>query len=260
MIDTSLLVPILITLLFSAFFSGIEIAFVSADKLHIELQGKKGRGTSRILSRFIQRPSQFIGTTLIGNTIALVIYGVFMAKLLDPVIQAYVPDILNNDAGLLIIQTILATIVVLITAEFLPKSIFMINPNWMLSILAYPMYLIYWLMAPLVWVIVSFSKLVITRILRLEFSEDKPAFRLTDLNNYIKNTILADEESNVELDARIFNNALEFKTIRIRECMIPRTEIVAVDTEDSIDDLRQAFTDSGHSNSPNRSETFLPPF
>jgi CBS domain containing-hemolysin-like protein len=247
MIDTSLLVPILVTLLFSAFFSGIEIAFVSADKLHIELQGKKGKGTSRILSRFIQRPSQFIGTTLIGNTIALVIYGVFMAKLLDPVLQAYLPDFLSNDAGLLIIQTILATIVVLITAEFLPKSIFMINPNWMLSILAYPMYMIYWLMTPLVWIIVSFSKIVLTKVLGLEYSEDKPAFRLTDLNNYIRNTILADEESTVELDAKIFNNALEFKTIRVRECMIPRTEIVAVDIEETIEDLRTAFTESGHS-------------
>ncbi|MCA6078184.1 hemolysin family protein [Fulvivirga sp. 1062] len=247
MINPDLLLPIIITLLFSAFFSGIEIAFVSADKLHIELQSKKGHGTSRILTRFMQNPSQFIGTTLIGNTIALVIYGVFMAKLLDPVIQAYLPDILNNEAGLLVVQTILSTIVVLITAEFLPKSIFMINPNWMLSILAYPMYVIYWLMTPVVWVIVNFSKLVITRVLGLEYSEDRPAFRLTDLDNYIKNTLLSDEESNVELDTRIFNNALEFKTIRVRECMIPRTEIVAVDIEDSIEELRQAFTDSGHS-------------
>ncbi len=247
MINPDLLLPIIITLLFSAFFSGIEIAFVSADKLHIELQGKKGHGTSKILTRFMQNPSQFIGTTLIGNTIALVIYGVFMAKLLDPVIQAYLPDFLNNEIGLLIVQTILSTIVVLITAEFLPKSIFMINPNRMLSILAYPMYVIYWIMTPVVWIIVNFSKLVITRVLGLEYSEDKPAFRLTDLDNYIKNTLLSDEDSNVELDTKIFNNALEFKTIRVRECMIPRTEIVAVDIEDNIDDLRQAFTESGHS-------------
>ena len=247
MIDTSLLIPILITLLFSAFFSGIEIAFVSADKLHIELQGKKGQGTNRILARFMQKPSQFIGTTLIGNTIALVIYGVFMAKLLDPVIQAYIPDVINNEAGVLVIQTVLATLIVLITAEFLPKSIFMINPNRMLSIMAYPMYAIYWIMTPVVWAIVSFSKLVITRVLRLEYSEDRPAFRLTDLNNYIKNILLTDEESSVDLDAKIFNNALEFKTIRVRECMIPRTEIAAVDIEDSIEDLRQVFTESGHS-------------
>ena len=247
MIDTSLLIPILITLLFSAFFSGIEIAFVSADKLHIELQGKKGLGTSRILTRFVQRPSQFIGTTLIGNTIALVIYGVFMAKLLDPVIRLYLPEVLSNEVGVLIIQTILSTILVLVTAEFLPKSIFMINPNWMLSILAYPMYVIYWVMSPLVWVIVNFSKIIITKVLGLEYSEDKPAFRLTDLNNYIRNTLLSDEESTVELDTKIVNYALEFKTIRIRECMIPRTENVAVDIEEPIDELRNAFTESGHS-------------
>lgn len=247
MIDISLLPPILVSLVFSAFFSGIEIAFVSADKLHIELRGKKGDTAARILSSFVKNPGQFIATTLIGNTIALVIYGVFMARLLDPFIQSILPDILNNDVSLLIIQTILATLVVLFTAEFLPKSIFMINPNWMLSILSFPMLLIYWVMYPVVWAVVNFSRVLIVNVFKLEYSEDKPAFRLTDLDNYIKNTLLSDEESNVELDTRIFNNALEFKTIRVRECMNPRTEIIAVDIEDPIEELKDAFVESGHS-------------
>jgi CBS domain containing-hemolysin-like protein len=172
-----------------------------------------------------------------------------MAKLLDPVIFAWVQGIpvLNNQTTILIIQTILSTIVVLITAEFLPKSIFMINPNWMLNILVYPMYFVYWLLTPLVYILVSFSKFLITKILRLEYSDDRPAFRLTDLNNYIKNTLSAPEDSTIELDTRIFNNALEFKTIRVRECMIPRTEIAAVDIEASIEDLKEEFTESGHS-------------
>jgi CBS domain containing-hemolysin-like protein len=225
----------------------MEIAFVSADKLHIELQAKKGSGSGKLLARFMNNPSRFIGTTLIGNTIALVVYGVFMAKLLDPVLTTYLPDFLNNQTGILVCQTVISTLLVLLTAEFLPKSIFMINPNWLLNVLAYPMYFVYWLLTPVVFILVSFSKLIITGVLGLEFSEDKPAFRLTDLNNYIRNTLTAPEDSNIELDTKIFSNALEFKTIRVRECMIPRTEIAAVDIEDTIENLEKEFVESGHS-------------
>ena len=245
--DLSIVPPILLTLFFSAFFSGIEIAFVSADRLHIELQKKKGFRTGKILATFINNPSRFIGTTLIGNTIALVIYGVFMTKLLDPIVRDTIPAELSNELAILVIQTILSTLVVLLTAEFLPKSIFLINPNWMLSILAIPMFIIYKIMGPVVWAVVSVSKLMITKVLGYAYSEDRPAFGLTDLDNYIKNTLMSDDETNVEVDTKIFNNALEFKTIRIRECMIPRTEIVAVDIEDPIDNLKSAFIESGHS-------------
>lgn len=245
--DISTIVIILVSLLFSAFFSGIEIAFVSSDKLYIELQAKKGLLIGRILSKFVANSSRFIGTTLIGNTIALVIYGIFMAKLLDPVLRNGLPDVLTNEAVLLFSQTILSTLLVLLTAEFLPKSIFLINPNWMLTILAYPIYIIYLIMGPVVWLVVTLSKFVITKIFGLEYSDVKPAFGLSDLNNYIRNTLQSDEDSNVEVDTKIFNNALEFKKIKIRECMIPRTEIVAVDIEDEIEELRKAFIDSGHS-------------
>lgn len=242
---------IFLTLLFSAFFSGIEIAFVSADRLHIELQTKKGVWPAKIVAKFVKNPSRFIGTTLVGNTLSLVLYGIFMAQLLDPfirsVIQTYVPAILN-DVTILALQTILSTLLVLFTAEFLPKSIFLINPNRMLNILALPMDIIYRaIYYPLVAPVVSFSKLVITKVLRLEYKEDEPVFGLTDLNNYINKTISSSEETNVELDTKIFSNALEFKTIRVRECMIPRTDIVAVENTDSIEELRKAFIDSGYS-------------
>ncbi|MEX2336292.1 MAG: hemolysin family protein [Fulvivirga sp.] len=245
--DSSLFVPIILTLLFSAFFSGIEIAFVSSNKLYIELQRKKGFRTGKILATFINNPSRFIGTTLIGNTISLVIYGVFMAKLLDPIIRANIPEVIYNEVSVLIAQTIISTLVVLFTAEFLPKSVFLINPNWMLSILAMPMFILYKIMGPIVWAVVSMSKLFISKAVGIEYAEDRPAFGLTDLNNYIKNTLMSDEVTKVEVDTKIFNNALEFKTIRIRECMIPRTEIVAVDIEDDIEELKQAFIESGHS-------------
>ncbi len=245
--DLSLIVPILLTLLFSAFFSGMEIAFVSADRLHIELQIKKGLWPSKIVSKFVKNPSRFIATTLVGNTLALVLYGIFMAKLLEPLIVMYLPEVILNDATIVVAQTVLSTLIVLFTAEFLPKSIFLINPNRMLNALSLPMDLIYRLMYPAVALVVSFSKLVIIKVLRLEYQEDKPAFGLTDLNNYIKKTISASEEATVELDTKIFNNALEFKTVRVRECMIPRTEIVAVETTDSIQDLQKAFIESGYS-------------
>ena len=231
----------------SAFFSGIEIAFVSADRLHIELQNKKGIWTGKIISKFIQNTSRFISTTLVGNTLALVIYGIYMARLLDPIIRDMLPLFLLTEPTVMIIQTILSTILVLFTAEFLPKSIFMINPNTMLRVFALPMDIIYRLMYPIVVVIVSSSKFIITKVFKHPYEDDTPVFRLTDLNNYIKNTILADEESNVEVDTKIFNNALEFKTIRVRECMLPRTEIVAVEIEDTIEELKQAFIESGHS-------------
>ncbi len=245
--DLNILLPILATLMLSAFFSGIEIAFVSADRLHIELQNKKGVWTGKIISKFIQNASRFISTTLVGNTLALVVYGIYMARFLDPIIRNSLPEILLNEPLVMILQTVLSTLIVLFTAEFLPKSIFMINPNWMLTIFALPMDIIYRIMYPVVMLVVSLSKLIITKVLQQKYEEDKPAFRLTDLNNYIKNTLLADEETNIEVDTKIFNNALEFKTIRIRECMLPRTEIVAVDIEDTIEDLKKAFIESGHS-------------
>ena len=238
---------VLISLLFSAMFSGIEIAFISSDKLYIELQGQRGKFMGRILSGFTKKPSRFIATTLVGNTVALVVYGIFMAAILEPILHKSLPPALNNDGFVLLAQTLLATFVVLITAEFTPKSLFLLNPHRMLKIFALPMQLIYWLMQPVVFVVVTLSKFIIVNVLRLEYSEDKPVFGLTDLNNYLHRLKENSSESEVEVDTRIFHNALEFKTVRIRECMIPRTEIVAVDIEDSIDELKQAFIDSGHS-------------
>ena len=238
---------VLISLLFSAMFSGVEIAFISSDKLHLELRGKKGNLTGRILSRFTKSPSRFIATTLVGNTVALVIYGIFMAAIIEPILQVNLPEALNNQGFILLTQTLLATMLVLVTAEFTPKSLFMLNPHRMLRFFALPMQLIYWVMQPVVFVVVTLSKFIIVKVLRLEYSEDKPVFGLTDLNNYLHRLKENAAESEVDIDTRIFNNALEFKTVRVRECMIPRTEIIAVEVDESIEQLKQAFIDSGHS-------------
>lgn len=235
---------ILTCLLFSAFFSGMEIAFVSADKLHIEVLRKKGNLSGKILALFSNNQSQFLATMLVGNNIALVLYGIYMARLLEPPITAYISEI---DVVVLIIQSLVSTILVLMTAEFLPKSLFLINPDLSLKLFAAPMGLIYVLMFPVVFVIVKVSGLFIL-MFGFRLSEERPVFGLTDLNNYIKNNILnVKDEEEAEIDAKIFNNAIEFKTVKVRECMIPRTEIVAVEEKDSIEELRDLFDKSGYS-------------
>ena len=209
-----------ISLVFSAFFSGIEIAFISSDKLQIELGRKQGRLGDTIISKFLQKPSWFISTTLIGNNIALVVYGIFMAYLLVPLIEMWLPAELRADWLELLLQTLIATTVVLITAEFTPKSIFLINPNKMLTALSFPIYIIYIILYPAVWTIVTLSRILLKNLLKLEYSEKQPVFGLTDLNYFIKKNfnISEDEEKREqEVDAKIFSNALEFKTIKVRD-------------------------------------------
>jgi putative hemolysin len=237
-----------ITLAFSFFFSGIEIAFLSANKLQIELQGKQGVLWGRIMSYFLKRQSWFIGTTLIGNTLALVLFGIYMAQLIEPWLASSLPQSINDEVFILIFQTLISTLLILFTAEFLPKSLFLINPNLMLATLAVPFRIIYVILAPLTFSIVYLSKIVIIHVLRIEYSEEKPVFALTDLNNYLKSMLkVRHEDEDVGLDKKIFHNALEFKTVRIRDCMIPRTEVTAIDVEEGIDKLRDSFIQSGHS-------------
>ncbi len=239
---------ILISLFFSALFSGLEIAFITSDKLHFELKSKQGNFAGKILSKFNAQSSHFIATMLVGNNLALALYGIYMAKVLEPAISNALPEILQTDILVLTVQTIISTIIVLITAEFTPKSLFLINPDYLLELFSIPLSIIYYIFYPAVSVIVLASRFFITKILRQEYSEDRPVYGLVDLNIYIKKTLAAGNESQApEVDARIFNNALEFKTIRVRECMIPRTEIIAVDIEDGMDELREAFVKSGHS-------------
>jgi len=246
--DPSLYLGIITCLLFSALFSGIEIAFISADKLHIEVMNKKGLLSGKILSGFATKRSSFLATMLVGNNLSIVLYGILMAKFIEPWLYQVLPVALTEDIVMLIIQSLISTIVVLITAEFLPKSLFMLNPDTMLRVFALPMAFIYYLLFPVVFLVTHISRLIITKVLRFDYSEDKPVFGLTDLNNYVKKNILnIEKEEEAEIDAKIFNNAIEFKSIRVRECMIPRTEIQAVDVTDDIEELKTAFIESGHS-------------
>ena len=238
---------IIASMVFSAFFSGVEMAFVSSNKLYFELKAKQNILSAKIISNFNQSPSQFIGTMLIGNTLSLVAYGIFMEEFLHHFILIHFP-IISNEIVARLIASVIATILILITSEFTPKSIFLINPDAILGFLAIPIWIINTLMFPLVWLTVGLSKWFITRVLRLNYSEERPAFGLTDLNHYLQNfnrKISTEEENDV--DTKIFHNALEFKQVKVRDCMIPRTEITAVELEEGIEGLTKVFIDSGHS-------------
>jgi CBS domain containing-hemolysin-like protein len=246
--DPSLYFGLITSILFSAFFSGIEIAFISADMLHIEVMSKKGTFPAKVLSVFAANRSHFLATLLVGNNLSIVLYGILMAQILEPWLLRFLPAFLSGDISILIIQSILSTIIVLITAEFLPKSLFMLNPNTMLTVFAFPMALIYYALYPVIFIIANVSQFLIRNVLRLKYEDNKPVFGLIDLNNYIKQNLLnVEKEEESEIDAKIFNNAIEFKTIKVRECMIPRTELVALDVDATIEELRGSFVDSGHS-------------
>ncbi|MGK0251964.1 MAG: putative hemolysin, partial [Gammaproteobacteria bacterium] len=234
--DPSLYFGLITSILFSAFFSGIEIAFISADMLHIEVMSKKGTFPAKVLSVFAANRSHFLATLLVGNNLSIVLYGILMAQILEPWLLSFLPTFLSGDISILIIQSILSTIIVLITAEFLPKSLFMLNPNTMLTVFAFPMALIYYALYPVIFIIANVSQFLIRNVLRLKYEDNKPVFGLIDLNNYIKQNLLnIEKEEESEIDAKIFNNAIEFKTIKVRECMIPRTELVALDVDATIE-------------------------
>ncbi|MCC9136694.1 hemolysin family protein [Pontibacter silvestris] len=248
MIDPSQILLLLVALLFSAFFSGIEMAFLAANKLQIELSEKNGELSGRILMHLLQRPSRLMGTALIGNILALVLYGFAIASVLHALLTHNLPPTLQFSPGILAIQVVIASVVVLFTAEFLPRSLFTINPNRMLQVLAVPILLIYYLLYPVVYMMVQLSKWMAEKVFKIEFSEQKPVFGFTDLNAFLKNRLYHPEREDVpEVDPEIFHNVLEFKNVKVRECMVPRTEIEAVEVEESVETLRKAFVETGHS-------------
>ncbi len=234
---------ILVSLAFSAFFSGMEISYVSANKLRFELDKKDKSLTSKILDVFFHNPNQFISTMLVGNNIALVVYGLQMAILLEPWIAQFV----DQEALIVLIQSIISTILILFTGEFIPKTIFKIDPNFFLRLFALPLYLIYILLYP----ISKFSSLLsflILRIAGVKNLKDSGVYTLgkVDLDYFIQQSIEdAPQDSEMDTEVKIFQNALEFSNVKVRDCIVPRTEIVACDKEVSTDELRSRFIETG---------------
>jgi putative hemolysin len=228
-----------LSIFFSAFFSGIEIAFISSNRFHIELENKKGSYIYKIISFLVQNPPRFIAAMLVGNNVALVIYGLFMPEVLTP----YLP--IENPYLLLLVQTILSTFLILIFAEFLPKALFNANSNALLEFFALPSGFFYFLFYPIVSLMIGISNFVMHYIFKLEEEEGQKAFNKVDLDNYIRErTDLADEKEYVDHEIAIFRNALEFSDRKAREFMIPRIEMVAMEVDGDIEDLKDEFISS----------------
>ncbi|MBR2234938.1 MAG: HlyC/CorC family transporter [Prevotella sp.] len=240
---TSLIIALLVAMIFSAFFSGMEIAFVSSNRLLAEVAREKSL-SQRAIDLFYRHPSNFVSTMLVGNNIALVIYGILFAQIFDQTLFKTL-----DDASRVTADTLLSTLVVLFTGEFLPKTIFKSNPNGMLSFFALPA----WICYVALWPISRFATLLSKGLLRLvgikmTKDEDDKEFTKVDLD-YLVQTSLDNANDNEKIDeeVRIFQNALDFSETRVRDCMVPRTEMDAVEDTASIEQLKQLFVESGHS-------------
>ena len=224
---------IAITLLLSAFFSGMEIAFVSANKLKLELDKKSNSFTSKIISVFTKQESHFIVSMLIGNNIALVVYGVLMAQILE----FNLSEIITSSFLLIIVQTIISTLIILVVAEFIPKAIFRINSNSVLKFFSIPLLISFLILYPFNLLMITLSKWIL-KIFKVEIDENQRLFDRVDLDDYLS-MLNSNEDENIEVE--MLQNALELPTIKARECMIPRTEIVAVEIKTSILELKEKF-------------------
>lgn len=241
-----LYIIIIVTLILSAFFSGIEIAYLVANKLRIELKNQKGVLSARILSFFIKKPSHFLTTTLIGNNIALIVYGIWAAKLIELNLGIEFKES-QPEIVIFLIQTLLSSLVVLVFGEFIPKALFRNNPNNALTFLAFPFLIFYYILYPLVILIEFLSRFLLKYILKVNVGHVTPVYDRHDLMHYVTESAPAEENAEMDVDTQIFKNAIEFQSLKVRECMIPRTEIVAIEVTDSIESLKEKFTQSGHS-------------
>lgn len=234
---------ILISLAFSAFFSGIEIAYVSASKFRHELDKNGNTIITRILDIFYNNPNQFISTMLVGNNIALVIYGLQMAELLEPFFLTYT----DNYALVVIMQTISSTILILFAGEFVPKTVFRISPNFSLKIFALPLFIIYIVLFPISKLASILSNLILLLTGNKLFTDQKvSSLTKVDLDYFLQQRLEeAPEDSEIETEVKMFQNALEFSNVRLRDCIVPRNEIVACEYGDSLQELKNKFIETG---------------
>ncbi len=244
----NLLWVISIAILFSAFFSGMEIAFISANKLRLELDKKQNVVFSSLISLYTQNPGQFIATMLVGNNLALVVYGIAFATFLKPFLIIY----LHSNLLVLLAQTIIATITILVTAEYLPKMLFRINPNKVLKIFAVPIAFFYFLFYPATKIAMGISKFILKVFLNEQINnvDEKIVFSRLDLDHLVneqENNIAPKSSHEIDNEVKLFRNALDFSKVKLREVMVPRTEMVALDIESTVEELHQKFIETGYS-------------
>lgn len=245
--DSDPILILVLSLILSAFFSGIEIAFISANKLKIEVDKNKGGRISGFFADLIKKPARFITTMLMGNNIALVLFGLAASALLTPTLSM----ITTNGLFILLLTTLITTVVILVSAEFLPKVLFSKNPNGTLKIFAIPVLIVYYLLYPLVSFVNGLSNFILKFILRVDIDEQEINYGLIDLDHYLKELATGQfDEEGLENEIQILQNVLEFNSVKVRECMVPRNEIIAIEFHDSISELLSKFLNSGHSKIP----------
>ena len=243
---TTTILLLIVVILFSALFSGMEIAFVSSNKLLHGIDRNEDSLTSGIINKFYDNSNNFISSLLVGNNIVLVIYGILMAKLLNATALSGLSD---NEGIRLLLETIVSTIVIIFTGEFIPKALFRIDPNSALkrfALITYPIYIILYPFSRFT----TICSCLILRLFNIRIKDEArdTTFSKTELNNLIQSSIEnADEEQNIDNDVRIFQNALDFSSIKVRDCFVPRTEIEAVEINTPLEDLKSVFIESGHS-------------
>ena len=236
----SLIILILITLILAAFFSGSEIAFITANKLGVEIERDKGTHRSKLISNFYEKPRQFLSALLVGNNIVLVLFTYTMTRLIEPALISWI----NSEAIRLVIITVIATFIMLVFGEFLPKIIFRLFANRALLLMAYPMVFFQWILRIPAWVMMSSANFLLKYVFRATSADVQDAYTRLDLQDFVEGSLSKDQDS---IEADMFKNALQLKNLKAKECMIPRTEIVHVDVEVGLEELKQQFIETRHS-------------
>jgi putative hemolysin len=254
MIQTDLI--IIVCLILSAFFSGMEIAFVSSNRIYLEIEKSQQGFTSKVLKSITQKPSRFIATMLLGNNIALVLYGIFMG---DRILQIFYPQtFLSGEASLLIVfyQTLISTAIILLTAEFLPKVFFQIYANTFIKIFSIPVAFFFVLFYPITFLIIEFTDVILKQFFKTGSDKVQLSFSKVELGNYIDEQLESyNNKENLDSEIQIFQNALDFSEVKTREAMVPRAEVIAVEEKTSIEDIKALFISTGLSKIPVYRET-----
>ena len=247
---------IVVCLILSAFFSGMEIAFVSSNRIYLEIEKLQGSFTSKVLKSITQNPSRFIACMLLGNNIALVIYGIFAG---DRILQLFFPQtILSGEASLVVVfyQTLISTAVILITAEFLPKVFFQLYANLAIKIFAIPVAFFYYVFYPITFLVIQFTDIILKRFFKTDSDQVQLSFSKIELGNYIEEQLESSfDKENLDSEIQIFQNALDFSEVKTKEAMVPRAEVVAVDQDTPIEEIRTLFISTGFSKIPVFKET-----
>jgi CBS domain containing-hemolysin-like protein len=247
---------IVVCLILSAFFSGMEIAFVSSNRIYLEIEKLQGSFTSKVLKSITQNPSRFIACMLLGNNIALVIYGIFAG---DRILQLFFPEtILSGEASLFVVfyQTLISTAVILITAEFLPKVFFQLYANLAIKIFAIPVAFFYYVFYPITFLVIQFTDIILKRFFKTDSDQVQLSFSKIELGNYIEEQLESSfDKENLDSEIQIFQNALDFSEVKTKEAMVPRAEVVAVDQDTPIEEIRTLFISTGLSKIPVFKET-----